>query len=186
MQSAPTSSGQISRVQDARVANFVDVDLRHADLAGADFSHGEFTNSRITNGLFHGTDLKGRKFIGTDLEGAEFFGTNMKDAGFQGTTMRQAQVFGATLDGAEFIGSDLTGAAFYRSGIDNLDVRLTDLRRIDRDRPDDWSAILKSIELGLRERGLDESAICDRLDAISKDPDVGLDPLISLDTGPGN
>ena len=97
-----------------------------------------------------------------------------------------SQVFGATLDGAEFTGSDLTGAAFYRSGIDNLDVRLTDLRRIDQDRPDDWSSILELIERGLRKQGLDESTIRDRLDAITRVPEVEHDPGISLDTGPGD
>ena len=170
----------------ASLVNFVDVDLRYADLTGADFSYGKFTYSRSTQGLFHGTDLEGREFIGTDIEGAKFFGTNMKDGGYRGTTMRQAQVFRATLDGAEFIGSDLTGAAFYRSGTDGLDLRPTELRRIDQNRPDNWSAILKAIELGLRVRGLDESTIRDRLDAISSDLDVELDPRVSLDAGSGD
>ena len=190
LESANTIGADFQRAKftgaNAHVANFVDVDLRHADLTGADFSYGKFTNSRITNGLFHGTDLEGREFIGVDVEGAEFFGTNMKDAEFRGTTMRQAQVFGATLDGAEFIGSDLTGAEFYRSGIDSLEIRLTDLRRIDPDRPDNWSAVLKSIEFGLRERGLDESTIRDQLDAITRDPEGELDPRISLDAETGD
>ena len=60
-------------------------------------------------------------------------------------------------------------------------MRLTDLRRIDPDRPDNWSAILESIELGLRERGLDESTISDQLDDITRDREDELDTWISLD-----